>query len=168
MGSPRPPSERDPSVEPPAPDPIAIFQIVGVAEGWMPHEDRRLSDMLNAGKPVRVRLPHRDGGPDEWLEVQPDTVVAVAPPPRPAPSSPRFPRRRQSFELRAAPYRITGTAHMPPGSDPVRYVRGASRRWLPLTECVVEMGSDAWEVDVVIVNLRHVSRADASAPRPAG
>jgi hypothetical protein len=127
----------------------------------MPHEGRRLSDILNSGNPVRVRLPHRDGEPDEWFDVRPDTAVAVAPPPRQTPSPLRYPRRRQPFDLRAGSYRITGTAHIPPGADPFRYVKTVSRRWLPLTDCTVQFGDDAWAVEVVIVNLRHVSQADA-------
>ena len=163
---PRPDSQ--PGAMPPAPDPVAVFQIDGVAEGWMRHEERRLSDLLNAGSPLRVRLPHRDGDPDEWLEVHPEKVVAVAPPPRQTPSPLRYPRRRQPFNLSAASYRIAGTAHMPPGADPVRFVRSPSRHWLPLTECIVELGDDAWAVEVVIVNLEHVSRADAGPAIPVG
>jgi hypothetical protein len=147
---------------PRAPDPVAVFKIDGVVEGWMPHEQRRLSDMLNGGDSVRVRLPERDGNRDEWLVVNPETVVAVAPPPPRSPSRLRLPRRQYPYVLRAAPYRIAGTAHIPSGSDPVHFLLTTPRDWLPLTNCTVEGGNDAWEVEVVIVNLQQVRRSGLS------
>ena len=96
-----------------------------------------------------------------------DAVVAVAPPTRADPSSQRMARRRHAVELSAGRYVIEGTAHMPPGADPMRYVDNTSLRWLPLTHCTVRTAEDDWSVEVLVVNLEHVRRtrrAPAEAP----
>jgi hypothetical protein len=142
-------------------EPVAVFHESGVTEGLMPATERRLTDVLTAGEMLRIDVT---GGADQagdWIEFAPDAIVAVAVPPRPEPSSLRVARRRHLLEIRAGPYLVAGTAHMPIGSDPLRYVNSVGRQWLPLTDCTVERGAEAWKVDVVIVNLDHVSRADA-------
>jgi hypothetical protein len=138
-------------------DPIAVFRIDGVIEGWIPRLEGRVSDGLNDADRMSVRTGPPDGTPEDWLELDLDDVVAVAAPPRP-PSPLRAARRRYAVEIRAGPYRVKGIAHLPLGSDPERYVTSASRRWLPLTACTVAAGDDEWAVEVVIVNLDHASR----------
>lgn len=146
-GEPSPTAERDP---------IAVFRIDGVVEGWIPKLEGRISDGLNDADRMRLRTGP-DGTPGDWLELDLDEVVAVAAPRRP-PSPLRVSRRKFTVEVRAGPYRVNGVAHLPLGSDPERYVASASRRWLPLTACTVASGDDEWAVEVVIVNLDYASR----------
>ena len=147
-------------------EPIAVFRADGIVEGSIPRTARRISDGLNEAARIRVREEHSDGTPGESREFDLGEVVAVAAAPRP-PSSHRVTTRRHPVEIEAGPYRVSGIAHMPPGADLRRYVASTSRRWLPLTDCRVAAGDDEWAVEVVIVNLDHVSRrirAEKSLP----
>jgi hypothetical protein len=142
----------------PDPDPIAVFETAGVVEGLLPWQERRLSDTLNAGQPLRVHVTRPGTASADWEELDPDRVIAVAAPPRPAPSAARMARRRHEVTLHAGPYRFSGIAHMPAGADPGRFVRSTPQRWLPLTRCTVTSPDGEFEVEVLIVNLEHVSR----------
>ena len=124
--------------------------------------ERRLSDALNAGEPLHAQI----GASADWVAFDLDNVVAVAPPIRSAPSPQRMARRRHAVELSAGPYLIEGTAHMPPGADPIRYVGSTSVRWLPLTHCTVRTAADDWSVDVLVVNLEHVRRTRRTETPP--
>ena len=137
-------------------EPIAVFRVDGISEGWIPALEGRLSDGLNDADRMRFRETP-DDGPEEWVEVELDSVVAVAAAPRP-PSPQRVGRRQHAVEIEAGPYRVRGTVHMPPGADPNRYVAASAKQWLPLTGCTVAAGEDEWAVDVVIVNLDHARR----------
>lgn len=140
-------------------EPIAVFAVDGVVEGWIPKQEGRISDGLNDADQMRVATETTDGGMT-WLEYSLDDVIAVAPAPRPV-SPQRVSRRRHPVEVEAGPYRVTGTMHLPVGADPRRYVANTGRRWLPLTECTVSGATDAWTVAVIIVNLDHASRREA-------
>jgi hypothetical protein len=148
-------------------EPIAVFRADGVVEGWIPKQEGRISDGLNDADRVRVGTQAPDGE-GEWVEVNLDEVIAVAPAPRPASMS-RIARRHHRVEVQAGPYRVQGIAHLPVGADPRRYVATTGRRWLPLTECMVSAAEGEWAVEVVIVNLDHASRREAViAPPPFG
>jgi hypothetical protein len=146
-GEPSPKGERDP---------IAVFRIDGIVEGWISRLEGRVSDGLNEADRMRIRTAAADGTMGVWLELDLDQVVAVAPAPRP-PSPNRAARRQHAVEIEAGPYRLSGIAHLPLGADPERYVASTSRHWLPLTGCTVAAGNDEWAVEVVIVNLHQAS-----------
>lgn len=146
-------------------EPIAVFREDGVVEGWIPKEEGRISDGLNDADMMRVGTETADGEATNWLEFGLDEVIAVAPAPRPV-SPLRVSRRRHLVEVDAGPYRVRGTAHLPLGADPQRYVATTGRRWLPLTECTVSAAADEWAVEVVIVNLDHARRRDAVSLPP--
>ena len=146
-------------------EPIAVFRSDGVVEGWIPKQEGRISDGLNDADRVRVETETPDGAADNWLEFNLDEVIAVAPAPRP-PSPARVSRRRHPLEVAAGPYKVRGIVHLPVGADPRRYVSSTGRRWLPLTECTVSEADGEWAVEVVIVNLDHVSRREASLVAP--
>ena len=107
-------------------DPIAVFRIDGIVEGWIPKLEGRVSDGLNQADRMRIRTAAADGTPGEWLELDLDEVVAVAPAPRP-PSPYRIARRHHAVEIEAGQYRVTGTAHLPLGADPERYAASTAQ-----------------------------------------
>lgn len=149
-------------------DPVAVFRVHGIVEGWIPKLEGRISDGLNDAEHMRVRTPGPDGISSQWMELDLDDVVAVAAPPRP-PSPARVARRQHVLEIDAGPYHVRGTAHMPPGADPQRYAASTGRRWLPLTDCTVVVGDDAFVVAVVIVNMDYAARRSAAdMPPPFG
>ena len=147
-------------------DPVAVLGLDGIVEGWIPKLEGRMSDGLNEADLMRVRAPGPDGNSSRWIELDLDNVVAVAAPPRP-PSPARVARRQHAIEIDAGPYRVHGTVHLPLGADPRRYVGGTGRRWLPLTNCTVALGDDAFAVDVVIVNMDYAVRRNVAAYPPA-
>jgi len=152
----RPPDEDAGSEERTAEqDPVAIFRADGIEECSIARSSARLSDQLNSGAPLNVESA--GGG---WAAVDSDLVLAIAAPPRAEPSPNRMARRRHVLELKAGPYEITGTVHMPPGADPARYARAAPLRWLAMTNATISIrgSTDAFAVDVLLVNLDHVTR----------
>jgi hypothetical protein len=156
------PSGRDGRRGPQAPpadarDPIAVFQIGGIVEGWIPRPEGRVSDELNQRRALRIHPANPDGTLGEAVELDLDDVVAIAAAPRP-PSLVRAARRQHAVTVSAGLYRVSGVAYLPLGADPSRYVASAGRRWMPMTGCTVVAGPDEWAVDVVIVNLDHVDR----------
>lgn len=159
-----PPASDAPSGSRSATDTVAIFASDTILEGRIPFTARRLSDALNAGDPLHVQV----GDSDEWTVFDLDPVIAVAPPTRADPSSQRMARRRHAVELTAGPYVIEGTAHMPPGADPMRYVDNTSLRWLPLTHCTVRTADADRSVAVLVVNLEHVRRTRRAPSDTAG
>jgi hypothetical protein len=142
---------------------IAVFRSDDVVEGWILKQEGRISDRLNDGDSLQVGTETR-GGLD-WLEVNRDEVIAVAPAPRP-PSPDRVRRRHHPVEFEAGPYTVKGTVHLPVAADPRRYVSSTGRRWLPITQCTVSAADGEWAVEVVIVNLDHASRREANKAAP--
>jgi hypothetical protein len=136
-------------------DPIAIFRPDGVVEGWMIRGRERLSDDLNHRVPIPVR--YSEDGP--WEELPTEDAIAIAAPPR-EPSAARTARRRHPVEVTAHPYRVHGIGHLPLGADPVRYVRAASQRWLPVTDStiVTESDGEGFQIDVLLINMDYVVR----------
>jgi hypothetical protein len=143
-------------------EPIAVFRVDGIVEGWIPKQARRITDGLEDADLVRLGTSEDDGGRAGIVEISLDHVIAVAPAPRP-PSPARIGRRHHRVEVEAGPYLVYGIAHLPVGADPRRYVATTGRRWLPLTECTVAAADDEWEVAVLIVNLDHARRRAASS-----
>jgi len=142
-------------------EPLAVMGIEGIVEGRTPATERRTSDCLNAGEALPLQTVADDGTPGTWVDLNPDDIVAVVPAPRER-SAGRLSRRMHPVDIQAGPYLFHGTAHLPIGADPGRYVASTSRWWLPLTACVVSSGEDRWSADVVIVNLDHASRTQAT------
>ena len=146
-------------------EPIAVFRVDGVVEGWIAATPGRVSDALGETDRLTVGTDAPGGGEGNAIVLDLDDVVAVAPAPRP-PSQARVSRRRHPIEVEAGPYRVRGTVHLPIGADPRRYVATTGRKWLPLTQCRVMAAEDEWAVEVVIVNLDFASRHEATQEAP--
>lgn len=138
-------------------EPLAVIGTDGIVEGLTPTNERRTSDCLNAGEAIRMLSGAHDGTGGTWVHLNLDDVVAVVPAPRKR-SAAALSRRLHPVEVQAGPYLFRGTAHLPMGADPGRYVSSTSRWWLPLTACVVSSGDEQWSADVVIINLDHAAR----------
>ncbi len=150
---------RTPTLDPPAEEapsePLAIFGVEGVLDAWVEPSPLRISDRLNRGEPLSVRFSPEDA----WQPLATENVVALAVQPQPSPSPNRMARRRHVLEFSAEPYRIRGTVHMPPGADPLRYLRAAPQGWAALTDAtIVEADGSGYEVEVLLVHMTHVSR----------
>ncbi len=137
-------------------DSIAIFRAGGVTEAWIERGSARISDTLNRGLPLEVRLSLLEAP----RALATDGIIALAVQVPLVPSANRMSRRRHVLEMSAPPYRVRGTVHMPPGADPVRYLRATSQRWTAVTKATIHSGGDGegYQIDVLLVNMEHVSR----------
>ena len=137
-------------------DRIVICRASGVTEAWVERSSTRLSDRLNRGAPIDIRMSLT--GPAQPLAT--DDVIALAVPLAPTPSPNRMARRRHILELTAGPYLLRGVVHMPAGADPARYLRATPQRWTALTHATLLRPNqdDGDEFDVLLVNMEHVAR----------
>jgi hypothetical protein len=143
-------------------EPIRIVLAEGERRGWVRTEGQRMTDILQSGEPFAFLDGSLD--PAAWLEVFPDEVLLVVPPPHVSAPDLRLPRNRTEVTIRVGDYRVLGTAHLRPGEQDDPMLR-ATRRFLPLTDAVVSRGDEAEEpLEVVIVNLRRVDEFRTMEP----
>ena len=137
------------------PQPIRLITEDGDLPGWVHTQGQRMTDILQAGEPFQF-LP-RGGGADQWVEVFPDDLVLVVPPPHVGDPALRVHGNQTQVLVRAGAYRVTGTAHMRPGEQDDPMLR-ATRRFMPLTSATFGRDDEEPEqADVVIVNMRRTS-----------
>lgn len=123
--------------------------------GWVDTQGRRMTDILQAGEPFSFLPAGAD--PSKWIEILPDEVVLVVPPPHVSPPNLRLSGNQHAVMIRADPYRVAGTAHLRPGEQDDPILR-ATRRFLPLTGATFGRDDEPDEqADVLIVNLRRTS-----------
>jgi hypothetical protein len=147
-------------------EPIALFGAHGfVIEGSIHAMGGRLTEVLNSRHDIGVNLAD-DMGRMRWLRYALSDQVLIAAPPHTTDPSRRISRRLHRAVLLAGPYRIVGTAHLPPGGEFEAFLQ---RRpgWLPLTECTITTSEAEYEVDVAILNTAHI-RATVPLQIPDG
>jgi hypothetical protein len=143
--------------------------------------DGRLSDALNRRQSIEITdvswAPADGSGPFEpapgLKEIDPyDLIVVLAgeatePPLTEAEKAAhRVHKVAYDVALEAPPYRIVGTVHLHPGSEPDRLLDRATEMFVPVTDAVASLGDlrvGDPEVDTVLVNrfyLRGVEQVD--------
>jgi len=123
--------------------------------GWVHTQGQRMTDILQAGESFQF-LP-RGGDASQWVEVFPDDLVLVVPPPHVSEPALRVHGNQTQVLIRAGAYRVAGTAHMRPGEQDDPMLR-ATRRFMPLTTATFGRDDEEPEqADVVIVNMRRTS-----------
>jgi hypothetical protein len=134
-------------------EPIRLILEEADLTGWLYTQGRRMTDILQAGDPfsfLQDDLTH-------WIEVVPDDMLLVIPPPHVSAPDQRLARNQHRVLIGAGDYRVLGTAHLRPGEQDDPMLR-ATRRFLPLTDAIFSRGEGAGEAaEVVIVNLRRTS-----------
>jgi hypothetical protein len=150
----------------------------GLTEDWrltgMMHVDGRLSDVLNRREAISisdVEWAPIDGSspmaPAVGLKsIDPYDLIAVLAGPDTVPDltdEERLARRvrKEPYEviLEAPPYRIVGTVHVFPGTDPRQMLDQVPEMFLPLTDAVAYVGDRRVAdpgVEVVLVNRLYV------------
>jgi hypothetical protein len=140
--------------------PLLLFRRSRVESGWIDPEGQRLTDLLNRQEALRLLLAGEEGEPADWVSCRVGELLLVAPPPRPTDPSRWLPRRRRRVGLRVGPYRVVGTAHMPPETEVEDFIAQRRQRFLPLTQCRVIMRDAEYAPDVAIVNIAHVHEVE--------
>lgn len=142
------------AIEPQADEPVRLYLRDGAIHGVIDSGGERMTDLLTSRSALRVQL--EDGS---WQAFAHDALVAVAPPPHL--SRRRIHRARRRVEFTAPPYLVTGTAHLPPGTQLAPFVLQSGRIALPVTSAWIRTvdGDVSDDLDVVILLVRSVTMA---------
>jgi hypothetical protein len=134
--------------------PVRLITTEAEIRGHISPGDERITDILQRGDPFRILPQGAEPSPEHWLEISPDEIQLVIPPPLVSPPERRQTRQARSVVVRAGEYEVTGTAHLLPGSE-ADLVSRSSHPFLPVTDAVLTApGREPEPLDVVIVNLR--------------
>ncbi len=137
--------------------PVRLITAETEIRGHISPGDERITDILQRGDTFRVLPQGARPEPEHWLEISPDEIQIVIPPPLVSPPERRVARQAREVLIRAGSYEVSGTAHLVPGSE-VDLVSRSSHPFLPLTDAtLVSPGGEPESLDVVIVNLRLTS-----------
>jgi hypothetical protein len=144
----------------PHPIDVTLFTADGVGHIQVLAGNGRITELLNAPEPVRVRAKPEPGDADErpWIDVDEagrDEILAMVPPPRDTNPLQRLHRPAQQVSVRIGPYLITGEAHVPAGSEATGFLMRHQPHFSPLTRArISQPGEPDTTYQVVIVNLR--------------
>ncbi|HEX6655035.1 MAG TPA: hypothetical protein VF153_02370 [Candidatus Limnocylindria bacterium] len=168
----------------PPPDPHAVdvrlFTIDGTGDVELLAGPERVTDLLNAAEPVRLRAPRESDAMvgNSWVEVdeeERDEILAVIPPARTTDPQKRLHRLPQEVSMRVGSYVISGDAHVPAGAEATGFLLRHRPHFVPLTNAIIRGAGLADEtVPVAIVNLRIADALSSStldtpaAPPPLG
>ena len=137
--------------------PIRLITVETEIRGHISSSDERITDILQRGDTFRVLPLGAQPSPEHWVEISPDEIQIVVPPPLVSPPERRLARQSRPVIVRAGPYEVSGTAHLLPGSE-ADLVSRSSHPFLPLTDALlVPPDGEPEPLDVVIVNLRLTS-----------
>lgn len=164
----------------PHPIDVTLFTTDGIGEIQLLAGGGRITELLNAPDPVRVRAKPDEERSSEppWIdldETQRDEILALAPPPRDTNPLQRLHRPAQEVSVRIGPYHITGEVHVPAGAEATGFLMRHRPHFTPLTRArIAQAGEPDVTVPVVIINLRVVeeltnkSLSAAQQPESAG
>lgn len=137
--------------------PLRLITAEAEIRGHVSPGDERITDVLQRGEPFRILPQGADNVPENWLEISPDEIQIVVPPPLVSPPERRVARQQSTVFVRAGEYELSGTAHLLPGSE-ADVVARSTHPFLPLTEAtLIAPGAEPEALEVVIVNLRLTS-----------
>lgn len=139
----------------PALEPIQLFLSDRIVNGSVVSDGERLTDMIASKDTLRINVIE-----DEWETFAIADVLVVAPPPHV--SARRIHRMRRRIELAADPYVLTGTAHLPPGTQLDPFVMRTGQRTLPVTDVWLRVPGNEeidQQLDVALVVVASITRA---------
>ena len=158
-GSPATPVPSAPPADPHAVD-VRLFTVDGTGDVQLLAGSERVTDLLNATEPVRLRSP-RDADAmvgNSWVEVDDedrDEILAVVPPARTTDPQKRLHRLPQQVSMRVGSYVVSGDAHVPAGAEATGFLLRHRPHFVPLTKATIRSAEQPEvSVPVAIVNLR--------------
>ena len=146
------------------PDPhaadVRLFTTDGTADVQLLAGPERVTDLLNATEPIRLRAPRESDAMvgNSWVEVdeeERDEILAVVPPDRTTDPQKRLHRLPQEVSMRVGSYVVSGEAHVPAGAEATGFLLRHRPHFVPLTKATIRgAGLHDVSVPVAIVNLR--------------
>ena len=152
-----------------ASEPVEVYTADAVVGGLLATGGRRISDILNSSSGLDLLDPwtatYLDGDRSNVEEVASGWVDAheilfVAPPVHTSRRELRVHRHHRRLRVTIAPFEISGTIHMRPGTQLDHYVSRSPHQFVPLTNAVaVHQGEPGWETvaPVLLVNSRRIT-----------
>jgi len=138
--------------------PMRLIALETEIRGHVNPGDERITDILQRGEPFRILPLGALDSSENWIEIAPDEIQVVIPPPLVSPPERRLARQRRQVFVKIGEFELSGTAHLVPGSEH-DLVSRSSRPFLPLTDAAlfVHGADEAEALEVAIVNLRLTS-----------
>lgn len=177
----------------PAPGPSGGVAFDGLTEEWrlvgIMHVDGRLSDALNRREAIAISdvswAPADGSAPFEPVpglkSVDPYDLIVVLAGEGTLPTlteaekaAHRIHKIPYDVQLEAPPFRVVGTVHLHPGTDPDRILDRSTELFVPMTDATAFIGThqvDAPGVEVLLVNrsyVREVRQVDRQARQALG
>lgn len=134
--------------------PIQLFTTAGVISGAITDDGRRVSDLMLTDDEFRIQTDD-----DGWVSISLADVVLVVPPSHVSTRRIHRAKRRVAFDV--PPYRIVGTAHLPPGTQLDPFVLRTGRPALPVTNAWIrnEVLDEDYHAEVAIIAVNAISSA---------
>jgi len=139
---------------------VQLFTTDGTGDVQLLAGPERVTDLLNATEPIRLRTP-RDADAmvgNSWVEVdeeERDEILAVIPPARITDPQKRLHRLPQQVSMRVGGYVFSGDAHVPAGAEVTGFLLRHRPHFVPLTKASIRSaGQPEATVPVAIVNFR--------------
>jgi hypothetical protein len=137
-------------------EPVRILTMTGEYAGLIHPRGQRVTDLLNTQPALLVRLDPLQA-PGQWISIDRDTILVVAPPP--FVSQRRIHRQRRTVQVKIGDWIVSGVAHTSPmgGVDPTRL--RARQPFLPMTSVRITRAdgtADGEQFPVAIVNLANM------------
>ncbi len=137
-------------------EPIRVFTVSGEYTGMIKSRGQRVTDLLNVEPALLIHLDE-PGPVGQWVSIDRDTILVVAPPP--FVSQRRIHRQRRTVQVKIGDWVVTGVAHSPPmgGLDPTQL--RSRQRFLPMTDVRItraDASADGEQFAVAIVNVSNV------------
>jgi len=160
----------------PHPIDVTLFTADGVGDVQVLAGNGRITELLNAPEPLRLRAKPEEGDAEDqpWIDVDEagrDEILAMVPPPRDTNPLQRLHRPAQQVSVCIGPYTIVGEAHVPAGSEAIGFLTRHRPHFTPLTRArITQAGEPGVTYQVVIVNLRaaeELTNKSVTAPQAA-
>ena len=135
-------------------EPIQLFTLDGEVLGAIAAEGRRISDLMAAEPALRIQT--EDGA---WSSISLAEVLIVVPPRQISNRRIHRTKRRVAFDV--PPYRVVGTAHLPPGTQLDPFVLRTGRSALAVTNAWIrdDAADQDHHAEVAIVTVRAITGA---------
>jgi hypothetical protein len=136
-------------------EPIRVFTLSGEYAGTIAADGQRVTDLLNAEPALLIHLGE-PGSSGEWLSIDRDTILLVAPPP--FVSGRRIHRQRRAVQVMIGGWVATGIAYTAPmGRVDATQLR--RQRFLAMTDVRLARADGTADVERLAVAIINVGNA---------